>query len=342
MNIVNHISQLLYNHDCVVIPGFGGLVANYNPARINQVHQTFYPPSKTLTFNANLRHNDGLLVSYISQSEHISYPDALKEVENFSHDCMSALLDNEKLFLKGIGSFLINYEGKIEFEPTGDVNYLADAYGLNSFTLPARKKPEMKKEAGHSAAPQSMKPLDIRSLGRVMLPAAAVLVIALMVWLSQPYLKTVENLASLLTFNTPSKPSSQINPTSTLPFVEPAPEIKHVQKQENLSEETPETEANPEVSAPPETLKTPEIPENPVPGRLLRYNIIGGSFSSVENAGKAVRKFESEGYPAFMIDTPVNGFFRVCVFATKDRIQADARLSEVRNNLNPGAWLLLN
>ena len=342
MNIVNHISQLLYNHDCVVIPGFGGLVANYNPARINQVHQTFYPPSKTLTFNANLRHNDGLLVSYISQTEQISYQDALKEVENFSHDCMSALLENEKLILNEIGSFLINYEGKTEFEPAGDVNYLADAFGLNSFTLPARKKPEKRIEDQHSAAPHSLKPFEIKSLGRVMLPAAAVLVIGLMVWLSQPYLQTIENLASLLTFNTTSKPSSQINKTSTIPFAESAPEINHLPIQENLSEETPEPEANPEVSAPPTTRENLEIPENPAPARLLRYNIIGGSFSSTENAGKAVRKFEEEGYPAFMIDTPVNGFFRVCVFATKDRIQADARLSEVRKNLNPGAWLLLN
>ncbi|MBA3284223.1 MAG: SPOR domain-containing protein, partial [Nitrosopumilus sp.] len=59
MKIDQHISQLLYHHDCVIVPGFGGFVTNSQPARIHPVQHQFYPPSKSLGFNIHLRRNDG-------------------------------------------------------------------------------------------------------------------------------------------------------------------------------------------------------------------------------------------------------------------------------------------
>ena len=56
--IDKHINELLYNHDCVIVPEFGGFVTNYASAKIHPVQHTFTPPSKNIVFNKNLKNND--------------------------------------------------------------------------------------------------------------------------------------------------------------------------------------------------------------------------------------------------------------------------------------------
>ena len=71
-----HISELLYQHDCVIVPEFGGFVANYCSAKIHPTQHTFTPPSKSIVFNSNLKNNDGLLANHIALAENTNYPEA--------------------------------------------------------------------------------------------------------------------------------------------------------------------------------------------------------------------------------------------------------------------------
>jgi len=77
MDIRVHIARLLEEHDCVILPGFGGFIGNYAPARIDPVSHSFIPPAKKILFNINLRQNDGLLYNRIVTDEGVSYADAL-------------------------------------------------------------------------------------------------------------------------------------------------------------------------------------------------------------------------------------------------------------------------
>ena len=83
MDVTAFIRELLFGHDCVIVPGFGGFIGNYTPARIDKNTGTFYPPVKQISFNRNLNHNDGLLVGRISVSAEINYGDARNLVEEF-------------------------------------------------------------------------------------------------------------------------------------------------------------------------------------------------------------------------------------------------------------------
>ena len=65
MNFENHISELLYRHQCVVVPGFGAFLTEETSAKIDQNNNVFYAPKKLISFNANLRNNDGLLANKI-------------------------------------------------------------------------------------------------------------------------------------------------------------------------------------------------------------------------------------------------------------------------------------
>ncbi|MGM0376598.1 MAG: SPOR domain-containing protein, partial [Bacteroidota bacterium] len=78
-----HISDLLYVHDCVIVPGLGGFVANHKPAVVVEERNLFRPPSKEIGFNRSLSHNDGLLAKHVSQREQISWEESLERIRTF-------------------------------------------------------------------------------------------------------------------------------------------------------------------------------------------------------------------------------------------------------------------
>ncbi|MDP3003404.1 MAG: hypothetical protein Q8N38_09780, partial [Bacteroidales bacterium] len=41
VDITAFIRELLFGHDCVIVPGFGGFIGNYTPAHIDKSTGTF-------------------------------------------------------------------------------------------------------------------------------------------------------------------------------------------------------------------------------------------------------------------------------------------------------------
>ena len=82
MTLANHINDLLYRYECVIVPGFGGFITNEISASVNHYTHTFHPPMKQISFNSNLQNNDGLLANYISSIENISFNEALNLINN--------------------------------------------------------------------------------------------------------------------------------------------------------------------------------------------------------------------------------------------------------------------
>ena len=80
MHLADHIRPLLRDHDCVIIPDFGGLVADASSARAQPGRQALSPPTKLVAFNQALVRNDGLLVDALSQ--HLGLSIAQKIVKN--------------------------------------------------------------------------------------------------------------------------------------------------------------------------------------------------------------------------------------------------------------------
>ena len=103
MEIDHYVSELLYQYDCVVIPGFGGFVANYSPARIHPTQHTFSPPSKNISFNKNLTNNDGLLANQIADAESITYSEANDVISSFVETCNNCLQKGKRVEIKNIG-----------------------------------------------------------------------------------------------------------------------------------------------------------------------------------------------------------------------------------------------
>jgi hypothetical protein len=130
MNLSEPIRTLLRDHDCVIIPDFGGLIAEYAPAQIHPVRHTLAPPTKRVAFNQALTRNDGLLVDAISRATNLPIAQAREQVRVAVQRMEEELASNRRVELVGIG-FMRRAVGRgIEFEYTGTQNLLAASYGL--------------------------------------------------------------------------------------------------------------------------------------------------------------------------------------------------------------------
>ena len=56
-SVAHYISELLFLHDCVIVPEFGGFVGNKKSAYINPISGIIYSPSKQLLFNKNFSYS---------------------------------------------------------------------------------------------------------------------------------------------------------------------------------------------------------------------------------------------------------------------------------------------
>ncbi len=130
MMIEKYIRQLLFAHDCVVIPDFGGFIAKYAPATIHPVRHTFLPPSKEIAFNEMLRLNDGLLISHVAVGEKITRDEATRLIREFTDYVRGQIHYAKKYTFEEIGTLSLTPELRMIFEPLNRVNYLQAGYGL--------------------------------------------------------------------------------------------------------------------------------------------------------------------------------------------------------------------
>ena len=145
MKMETYISDLLYRHDCVIIPGLGGLVTNYRSAQIHPVSHIFRPPSKSIRFNVNLQEDDGLLANYVSSCESISFASAKSKIEHFVFSIHNDLEHKKEARLPKIGVLSVDLNGILSFEPNLKINYLPDAFGFKAIQSPVihRKSKEI-------------------------------------------------------------------------------------------------------------------------------------------------------------------------------------------------------
>lgn len=130
MQLIDLIPDLLFKHNCVIIPEFGGFVANFKSARFNEERLLASPAIKRIAFNQSLTENDGLLIKELSRVKDISYADAEKEVSNFVKFLKGRLDQYNNYEFKNIGSFYLNKEGKIVFVAYEGLNFYPNSYGL--------------------------------------------------------------------------------------------------------------------------------------------------------------------------------------------------------------------
>lgn len=135
IDLERHIEILLLSNDCVIVPELGGFMAHHVDARYCESDNMFLPPLRTLGFNPQLRLNDHLLVQSYIETYDISYPEALRRIEEEVNELKQHIETQGEYELNGIGVLRLNDEGHYEFEPCEAGILTPEYYGLSTFEM---------------------------------------------------------------------------------------------------------------------------------------------------------------------------------------------------------------
>lgn len=136
LRIVTHIEQLLLMHDCIIIPKFGGFVLQTISTSYDKEESLFSPMRKEVVFNVTLQHNDGLLLESYMQKYEVDCRKAQLMLDEDVDALKSILMNDRKVSLGCVGSFVLGNEGQIVFYSNEMQNFSLESYGLSAFHFP--------------------------------------------------------------------------------------------------------------------------------------------------------------------------------------------------------------
>ena len=135
IELERHIEILLLSNDCVIVPDLGGFMAHHIDACDDESDNLFLPPQRTLGFNPQLKINDSLLAQSYVEAYDISYPEALRRIEDEVSELKMHLKNEGSYELNDIGVLTLNEDGNYVFTPCEAGILTPSLYGLSSFEL---------------------------------------------------------------------------------------------------------------------------------------------------------------------------------------------------------------
>lgn len=142
------LEHLLYEHECVIIPNFGGFVVNAQGFSFNEKEGKIHPKKKFVAFNEKLKTDDRFLSTEWARKKSIPQKEAAVEIANISKELKALLVSQGVLTIGVLGSFTLIQENRISFSPNPDFNADLAVFGLFPVGLGytsviKEKKPEL-------------------------------------------------------------------------------------------------------------------------------------------------------------------------------------------------------
>lgn len=374
----NVLSQLLKEQECLIIPNFGGFVANYRPAQILEEKNQIVPPGKTILFNPLLNKNDGLLAQEIMLTQKISYQEAILFIEKEIDRWNLLFTEGARIILPEIGT-LVKEKNQLVFQQDIKANLLDESFGYSLVTAKRIKKEGIKGRLKEEIEYRQHSPNYKNNFKKVIYSGmAAVLVLGAVIWsvnhLNPLQEKSIELKTTISNwFNSTEKNSKIIDVPAEDEAViqtEVSAEIDTDKLESDLEnegftsedstalflEETIQSEATTaetSVENHPELSNTSTLDKdfqntekqtikNYNASEILHYKIVAGCFQSLENAEAFVLELQSLGYDAQIAGTSSNGLNRVIYSSHNSKIDAMKQLAKVRLNHNVNAWMTSN
>ncbi len=323
-NINKHISDLLCEHNCVIIPDFGGFVANYESAFIDSRTNHMFAPKKSIVFNRSLKNNDGLLVNEIAVGEGLTFKQAKKELDKYVLNLNESLSLHKKVFIDEVGTLLLTSDDKVLFVQSNSRNHLLDSYGFTTIQYPTIQRTSVQERFE-----EKIKHIDkahLPSNKKPWLKAAAVLIPLLMV--SALGISNKDKIHSVYANLSPFGSSS----STVVEAVETA--TTHLS---SFDVESPTNNIEEAVLSFYEAKNNmTTVVENEVP----KHFIIAGAFSSERNAKKMISKLQKSNFTSSkIVGKSKSGLYRVSYDGFVNSSDAIMALREIKKT-NPSAWLL--
>lgn len=361
MKIGIYISELLFDHENVILPGFGMFSTEYIPARFIPEQKKVESPSKIISFNGKIKEGESPLIPHISQREEIDKEVVWKFIRDFVGQMKESINSGSKVELQNVGVFRKGGDSEILFEPDRSINYLSDASGLSSVNEPGKTEPEPvfippvksmdippEPVANTNYQEESIPQQDIHdedtpyyqkggyeeqkqeksnglpsALRWIAYTVVPLLIIIIILGYNFSYFFGEGGV-----FRSSEKPA--ISQQQTASPEEVAPEyLQDEEAATEVIEEQPQQQPDPSAE--------PPLPQT---GRPVYY-IVVGSFENHHQAQSLAEDLRKEGasLASIFMQTPA-GFYRVAYGYYYDLQQAEDQLLSVQQEVNPNAWVL--
>lgn len=313
MALATYISDLLYRYECVIVPEFGAFLTQQHTATMNVATNVFLAPRKTVSFNEQLKQNDGLLANHIASVEQINYSEALDKLCEYVSQIKGKLITGEAVLLENIGEVSLSYDGKLQFSPLTDINFLTSSFGLESLhkTPVLREVYKEDVEVLEEKAPIAFIPETRQKRSYLKYAAIAVVALGLSGILGrQVYTNQMEEVATH-------------NEMETLEI-----EKKAYQKASFFD------------VAP---IEVPEVTFNVAVEKEVfgNYHIVAGAFRFEENADKKMEQLKAQGFSPRKIGQNKYGLHQVVYASIATKTEALSTLRKIKTSHNSYAWLLV-
>ncbi len=320
MIISQHINDLLFQHECVIIPQFGAFVSQEKTATIDTNKLLAFPPRRILTFNRLIKNNDGLLINHITSKTGRSYDEIKQEVTLLVQQWNTLLEQGDKLSIEGVGIIYKN-NNQFLFEPISSANFAKKAFGLQAVTAKPVQQKQIVSQTNQTVTANTIEtnqPLD-NSENK-----------------TKPYLKYAAIFVGfgLLALGANSYNISRQNKIQQ----------QLVAKQQIALEKKIQTatifvtdENIPEVTL---NIKTPVKEEISKPIDA-KYSIIIGAFRNIANAEKRIATLKEKGLDAYITSANKYGLHQVAAYSTNDEKTAINTLHKFQKTVSKAAWLYI-
>ncbi len=308
MQLETYISDLLYRYECVTVPEFGAFLTQRVSASINNSTNAFYPPKKSVSFNEQIQKNDGLIAHYVADVEKIPFEIASEKIQKRVRLLKTLLTQGETITFNNIGDIKFNNEGKIVFEPSYNLNYLTDAFGLSQFVSPAVTREVYKEtvQAIEKEVPIVFTPEKRKSIPYFKYAAVAVIALTLGGFVASNYY------------------------------------VKQIETHNQIAQEEAFQQLDNKIQ------QATFVIDNPLPSITFNvtkqsgnYHIVAGAFRIEENCDKKIEQLRAEGYKPRKIGMNKYGLHEVVYASYQTGQEALIAIRKIRATSNKDAWLLV-
>ena len=315
------LEHLLYEHECVIIPQFGGFVVNAQDFQFNAKEGKIYPKRKCVAFNEKLKTDDRFLTTEWAKKQSISQKEASIEITAISKELKSQISTQGYLTIGELGAFTLNSENRLSFSPNPDFNADLSVFGLFpvglGHALPKEKKPVLEVVPVAEDLPSyTPEPSPIKVSRSTYVYALMAFIIGGLgaFFLTEP--ASNQSQSSLNPIKIEKKVAAPV--AIAAPAV-PAPiQIDTVQK---------------EVIAPPVEVEAPANQD-------VIY-LVAASFQSLTQAEKGLKEFKSRGFDQaeIILKNEQTKFYRISLGTEHSMDAGYAKASELKASKKVDIWV---
>lgn len=362
--VEEHIFDLLFKHDCITLPNFGGFVCQFSGAQFSEEQNTIFPPSKKVSFNRHIKNDDGLLTHEIANYRNISYSEANQSLKLYIEDLKVELEKNKRVEISKLGVLFLDAQNTLKFIAE-ETNFSADNFGLPAIkalkinkvkqpkVVPLETKQLITEEIKDTITKDDTPVVPIESVRKTKNNwwVAAVLIPILFYSAWIPMKTELLNDSTQFHYSDLNPFTFQKNKKYNSKQLELF-ELNTIESKSLYSETIQKINLDDSIylwvdnrpSVPAAKIETtfvenkqPEI--KPTINLDTNYHLIGGCFGSEENARNLVTQMTELGYSAKILDKN-KGLYRVSIGQFTKRKTAKKQKEKLKSDYAISSWIL--